>query len=348
MHSDWQNFLSSEGAVIENGAPAHFGDAAAERRAAADSDVLVELSSLSLIRARGTDTAAFLQGQLSNDVRRLDANTSQLSSYSTPKGRMLAVLRLLRRDDDYLLQFPAALHETLVKRLRMFVLRSKVTLEDAADLVVFGLSGPRAEALLAQVSLPAPEVPDQCLTQDAVTVLRISGHLPRFEIVAPGDRAKGIWRTLAGEARPCASPVWRWLEIRAGIPVVLPETSEAFVPQMANLDLVGGVSFKKGCYPGQEIVARVQYLGQLKQRMYLAHVETPVAPKAGDALFAPEFGDQSAGTVVDAQPAPGSGYDLLLVAQIASARTADLRLATPSGARLTLMPLPYAVSENAG
>jgi folate-binding protein YgfZ len=348
VHSDWQNFLKSLGAVSANDAPAHFGDAAAERRAAAESDALIDLSYLSLIRARGADTATFLQGQLSNDVRRLEAGTSQLSSYCTPKGRMLAVMRLFRRDGDCLLQVPAVLREDLLKRLRRFVLRSRVTLEAADDLVAFGLSGPRTESLLAARSLPVPGSPDQARTDGAVTVLRVSGHPPRFQIIAPVETATGLWRAFAVEARPCASPVWRWLEIRAGMPVVLPETGEAFVPQMANLDLVNGVNFKKGCYPGQEIVARLQYLGQLKQRMYLAHLESPVAPRPGDAVFAPDVGERSAGTIVDAQPAPEGGFDVLVVAQITSARGAGLRLASPSGAPLALRTLPYPLPEGAG
>lgn len=346
MSTDWQSFLRGLGAVVEGGAVAHFGDPAGERAAAAGGDVVVELSHLALVRARGTDTMTFLQGQLSNDIRQLDASHSQLSSYSTPKGRMLAVFRIFRRDEDCLLQLPAALRDDIAKRLRMFVLRSKVTLDNADDLAAFGISGPRAAELVREVVGVLPGAPNGCATQNGISVLNLPGLFARFEIVAGLDEAQRLWRALAARARPCASPVWRWLDIWAGLPTVLPATSEAFVPQMANLDVLGGVNFKKGCYTGQEIVARVQYLGQLKQRMYRAHVETGAAPLAGDTIHAEDFGEQAAGTVVDAQPSPAGGYDLLAVVQVASARHGNLRLRALSGEPVALQPLPYPVPED--
>ncbi len=130
--------------------------------------------------------------------------------------------------------------------------------------------------------------------------------------------------------------MWAWLDIMAGIPSVHPGTNEEFVPQMANLEVVGGVNFKKGCYPGQEIVARMQYLGKLKQRMYRAHFAGEVAPRPGDAIYAPDFPGQSAGTVVEAQPSPDGGYDLLAVIQISSADAGELHFGSETGPRLTL------------
>jgi hypothetical protein len=138
--------------------------------------------------------------------------------------------------------------------------------------------------------------------------------------------------------------VWDWLDIMAGIPGVHPETSDAFVPQMANLEIVGGVNFKKGCYPGQEIVARMQYLGKLKQRMYRARFEGNTQPHPGDSIFAPDFPGQSAGTVVAAQPAPDNGFDLLAVIQISSAEAGELHLGSETGPKLSLQNLPYPVA----
>jgi folate-binding protein YgfZ len=139
--------------------------------------------------------------------------------------------------------------------------------------------------------------------------------------------------------------VWSWLDIMAGLPTVLPETSEAFVPQMANLEILGGVNFKKGCYPGQEIVARMQYLGRLKQRMFRAHVDSPQRPMPGLDVHCPEFGEQSAGAVVDAQPSPRGGYDLLAVIQISCARSEELRLGDRQGPRLKIETQPCAIPE---
>ena len=348
VNEAWKSFLLKQGAVLESERVLHFGHAAPERRTAAQGHILADLSDQVLIRARGDDTLNFLNGQLSNDLRQLDAAHSQLASWCSPKGRMLVIFRLFRRGSDTLLQFPAALLENTLKRLRMFVLRSKVTLENVeAELVSIGLSGPDAKKILAEAAGFAPGGDNACETRDDVTIISMPGPHPRYEIIAPTAAVEKLWESLKSKATPVGPAVWAWLDIMAGIPSVHPGTSEEFVPQMANLEAVGGVNFKKGCYPGQEIVARMQYLGKLKQRMYRAHVEGDVMPRPGDPIFAPDFPGQSAGTVVDAQAAPDNGYDLLAVIQISSATAGKLHLASETGPQLSLHPLPYAISSAA-
>ncbi len=348
MNPNWRAFLESDGAVFEDGVTAHFGDPAAELRAAANSDALVDLSHLSLIRATGADAQSFLQGQLSNDIKLLNESRSQLSSYSTPKGRMLAIFRIFRQGDAYLLQLPAVLRDDTLKRLKMFVLRAKVSLEPADDLVALGISGPKAAALVAEATHMAPPADvNGCATHATMSVLALPGPQPRFEIVATLDTARACWDALKTHAQRCAPSVWEWLDIMAGVPTVLPATREAFVPQMANLDLVSGVNFKKGCYPGQEIVARVQYLGQLKSRMVRLHAEAASPPRAGDAVYSAAFGAQAAGTVVDAKPSPTGGYDLLAVIQLSAAKSGDLCLGAPEGPAAQLLDLPYPLPEPA-
>ncbi|MCR4347258.1 MAG: folate-binding protein YgfZ [Sulfuricaulis sp.] len=345
MINAWKSFIQSQGAILEDERVQHFGNPAIERRAAAQGNVLVDLSELSLIRARGADTQNFLNGQFSNDLRSLDATHNQLSSWCSPKGRMLVIFRLFRRGDDTLLQLPAALLETTLKRLKMFVMRAKVTLDPVNDeLVGFGISGPDAEKLLHDATGFAPGSVDGCETRDEITIARLPGPHPRFEIIAATDVATKLWNSLKAKATPVGPSAWAWLDIMAGIPSVHPETSDVFVPQMANLEIVGGVNFKKGCYPGQEIVARMQYLGKLKQRMYRAHVENDALPRPGDAIFAPDFPGQSAGTVVAAQPAPDNGFDLLAVIQISSAEAGKLHHGSENGPRLSLQNLPYPVA----
>jgi folate-binding protein YgfZ len=343
MNQDWQSFLKGEGGVFADGRLVHFGNPGQERASAANDTVLVDLSHLALIRARGPDAVPFLQGQLSNDIRLVDGQHCQLTSYSNPKGRMLAILRVFRQGEDYLLQLPESLREDIVKRLRMFVMRSKVTIDNADDFVALGISGPQATPLVQQIMGSVPLQPDECVNRDMLSAIRLPGLLPRFAVVTTTGEAMRIWRDCSSRAQRCAPPVWSWLDIMAGLPTVLPETSEAFVPQMTNLELVGGVNFKKGCYPGQEIVARMQYLGRLKQRMYRAHTETGPRPLPGMDIHAPDFGDQSAGTVVDAQPSPRGGYDLLAVIQISSAQAGELYLDNRQGPRLSIEPLPYPI-----
>ncbi len=343
MNETWQSFIRNQGATLEGERVLHFGNPEQERRAAARGDVLIDLSDLALIRARGSDVQNFLNGQLSNDVRQLDAAHSQLAAWCSPKGRMMAVFRLFRRGDDYLLQLPAVLRENLLKRLRMFVLRAKVALEDADDLVGFGLSGAQAESLLRETAGFAPSGENGGETRGEITIMNIPGPYPRFEVVAPAAASMQLWNGLKPKATPTASPVWAWLDIMAGIPNVYPETNEEFVPQMANLELIGGVNFKKGCYPGQEIVARMQYLGRLKQRMYRAHVADANPLRPGMSVYAPDFPGQSAGTVVDAQSAPDGGYDLLAVIQTSSVTKGTLRLGNENGPLLMLQTLPYSI-----
>jgi hypothetical protein len=149
---------------------------------------------------------------------------------------------------------------------------------------------------------------------------------------------------LATALTPVGTACWEWLEIRNGIPLITPATQEQFVPQMANMELIGAVNFHKGCYPGQEIIARTQYLGQLKRRMVLAHVEGETPPQAGDALFGSELEGQASGMVVNAQAAPDGGYDLLAVAQTTSIADAVLHFRSADGPLLSIQALPYALA----
>ncbi len=347
VNETWKAFIESQGGVLEGERVQHFGHAAQERRAASQGNVLTDLSDFALIRARGAEAQDFLNGQLSNDTRLLDAAHRQLASWCSPKGRMLVIFWLFQRGQDYLLQLPSVLQENILTRLRKFVLRTKVTLDNVeAELVSLGLSGPDTEQILRETLGFAPNRDNGCETRGETTVISLPGPHPRFQIVAPPATVITLWDSFKFKAVPVGPPVWAWLDIMAGIPTVLPQTNEEFVPQMVNLETVGGVNFKKGCYPGQEIVARMQYLGKLKQRMYRAHVVAEVAPRPGDAIYAPDFPAQSAGTVVDAQPSPGDGYDLLAVIQISSATAGELHIGNETGPQLTLQSLPYSVVTN--
>jgi hypothetical protein len=342
MNRVWKSFLQDQGARFKGEAALGFAEPAREMDAVAKTTVLVDLSDQALIRVRGADARDFLNGQLSNDVRRVDERHSQLAAWCTAKGRALAVLRVFRRGTDYYLQLPAGLQETVLTRLRTFVLRAKVILEPAdAEFVSLGLAGPWAESLLPETLGNAPVDPDGCVTHAEVTVVRLPGPAPRFLLIAPPATARAQWQRLRAHATPVGPPAWAWLDIAAGIPRVYPQTSEAFVPQMLNLEILGAVDFKKGCYPGQEIVARTHYLGRLKQRMVRAHTDAEAQP--GMPVYAPELPGQATGSVVDAALAPDGGYDLLAVVHLRSAATGVLHLGTETGPILSLLPLPYSL-----
>jgi len=343
MNASWQSFLESLGAVIKDGRVLHFGDASAEIRYALDQPIVADLSDLSLIQFAGEDAQTYLQGQLSNDLRQLDGSNSQLTSYCTPKGRILANFLLWQNaPQSYLAQLPASLREPIQKRLNMFVLRAKVKVSDASDAWVrLGVGGPGAQAVLESVLGAVPSAAHGLLAHASGSILRLPGDL--FELLIAPDQAATIWNKLTQQAKPVGTAVWDGLMIRAGIPTILPGTQEAFVPQMINYELIGGVNFKKGCYPGQEIVARTQYLGKLKRRMYVGKLILETAPQPGDELFSADMPDQASGIIVNAAPAPSGGYDVLAVLQIASAEGNAMHWKSLDGPTLTLGVLPYAI-----
>ena len=337
--SDWQSFLAGRGARFDPPGVASFGNPLAELLAARDGTIVADLSHNALLAVTGDDAAAFLQGQLTNDVQALAPGGAQRNGWCSPKGRLLATFLLMRRDDGFLMMLPAEIAEPVAKRLRMFVLRSKVKIEDASERFrSIGIAGKGAVAAAAAAFGRAPAV---MASVERDGSLCVALAIDRFVVLAAIESAPALWEALAREATQAGKDAWDWTAIRAGIPTVVAKTQDEFVPQMANFELVGGVSFKKGCYPGQEIVARTQYRGILKKRMALAHVEG-ATPTPGQSVYSPAFGDQSAGTVVNAAAAPEGGHDFLVVAQLESLREGNLRLGAPDGARIAIRSQPAA------
>ncbi len=348
MNSIWQEFLEQRNAEINDNHIVSFGDPQQERDTTASGHVIADLSAYGLIRAQGEDAETFLQNQFTNDVKLVSDTHSQISAYCSPKGRMLAIFRLFKRGDCYYLRLPRSILEATLKRLRMYILRSKVTLEDASDeLVRLGFAGPEAPQKLASILKTVPAESNAVIQHDGITLIRLPGALPRYECHAEAETLVSLWQRLARQAVPVGTDCWHWLTIHAGVPEISPRTIDTFVPQMANLTALGGISFSKGCYPGQEVVARMHYLGKLKRRMYLAHVESTTLPLPGDNLYTSAEAEQSAGKVVQAQFAPGGGVDLLAVIQIASAEKEELHLESESGPVLKLLDLPYTVTNEA-
>jgi len=338
----WKTLLQSQGAAIEGGTVLHYGNPAAERAAAVDGTIVADLSQLGVIAFSGEDAAAFLQGQLTNDVRSLHADAAQWNGYCSPKGRLLGNFLMWRRGEDYCLQLSGDLLAGVLKRLSMFILRARVQGRDASDESVrLVVAGPQALAAVGAAMGAVPETAMRSVSCEAGQAIRVGAD--KFVLSVAPARAAAVWQALRQTAAPVGAPVWDWLRLNAGIPMIVAATREQFVPQMVNLEAIGGVSFQKGCYPGQEIVARSQYLGKLKRRMFLAHVEAEAAP--GDSLYSADIEGQATGTVVNAAPAPAGGFDVLAVAQVESASTQTLHLKSADGAALTLKPLPYALPE---
>lgn len=342
MNSDWQNFLAQQGAHIEDGTVQNFGSLQTELLAARENTVLCDLSQFGTIRVAGEEAQKFLQNLLSNDINVVNSKTAQLSSFNSAKGRMLATFMIWQSNSEYYLQLPRSLAAAMHKKLSMYVLRSRVKVSDSSDEVIsLGLSGSSAADLIKQHFNAVLEQDWSVAQHEHGSVIRIAAN--RFQISTNTQQAITLWNSLAVSAKPAGSGCWDWLNIRAGLPVITPATQEQFVLQMANLDVLDGVSFKKGCYPGQEIVARTHYLGKQKRRMFLAHIETETAVEAGNELFSEEMPDQPCGMVMNASAAPDGGFDLLAVIQISSHESNDVHLHSPQGAKLAFLPLPYAL-----
>lgn len=343
MQAEWKEFLAAGGAEFDGAdTVVSYGNPQAELSVALSGTVFADLSQQGVLAVRGADAEGFLQGQFTNDVRHLDAVHSQLNGYCSPKGRLLASFRLWREDDGFRLSMPRVMLEPVTRRLQMFVMRSAVAVEDVSDREVrLGVSGASAAAELQNLIPDLPDAADGVSRSGGCTVLRLPGVQPRFEVHGPLVAMKKLWDTLNVRAAPVGTGAWELLDIVAGIPAVLPETADAFVPQMVNFQHIGAVSFKKGCYPGQEVVARMQYLGKLKRQMYLARVDAAAAPRPGDELFASDAPEQSAGKVVNAAPHPDGGYQVLAVVQIASRNGGPVRLGGAQGPELLFCDLPY-------
>jgi len=309
-----------------------------------ESPVLVPLPELGAVSVSGADAVSFLQSQLTNDVGRLGTDQMQLSGYCTAKGRLLATFHQWRADDTVFLRMPREIVASVVKRLSMFVLRAKAKVADASDaFTTYALLGAGSAPVLSDAGLAVPESP---WTSASTGDIRIDRVLPtpdgveRFLLTTRGNAQLPLPQALA----QAPASAWWLSEIEAAVPTVFTATQEKFVPQMINFEVLGGVDFKKGCYPGQEIVARSQYLGKLKRRMNIAHVEGVVDVSAAADVFASD-GAQPIGTVVMAAALPAGGSALLFEAPIDRVESGSLHLQDTAGPRLTLRPLPYALFD---
>jgi folate-binding protein YgfZ len=292
-----------------------------------------------VIAISGADAIAFLQGQLSIDVGALPDDRWRYASFNTPQGRVYATLALWREGDGYRALVPVDVAAAFCRRLSMYVLRSKVAIADLGGQVArIGVGGPQAAAVLA--SGGAPVVAGGSVARDGdATFLGFAGQ--GVVVLAPPARIEALAAAFAAHAVRAPFAVWEWLAIRAGAVAVGAAIQDRFVAQMLNLDLLGGIDFEKGCYTGQEIVARTHYLGRLKERTAGFHCDSPAA--AGDRLYSVAFPGQACGTVVAAASAPGGGVELLAVVQSAALAADDLALGAVDGPALTRFALPYAL-----
>ncbi|SDQ55358.1 hypothetical protein SAMN05443245_1812 [Paraburkholderia fungorum] len=302
------------------------------------------LTQFGVIDATGDDAASFLHGQLTNDTQHLDAATARLAGYCSAKGRLLASFLTWRSGDTIRLLVSKDVQAAVQKRLSMFVLRAKAKLTDASgELAVVGLAGDVRRALSGVFDA----LPDGVHVQvDSTTgsLIRVPDALERLRYLWIGPKAQvdAHLASLDEKLTRVSPAVWDWLDIRAGEPRITQPVVEQFVPQMVNFDVLGAVNFRKGCYPGQEVVARSQYRGTIKRRTSLANVAGELdAVRAGTELFHSDDPGQPCGMIVNAASAQGGGVDLLVEIKLASLESGSVHLGAADGPALRFLTLPY-------
>ena len=354
MHN-WMSFLEQQGARDIDATTSSIGSFGSNSAGVPPmTDFLVPLTGFGLIDASGDDAASFLHNQLTNDVSHLGINEARLAGYCTPKGRLMATFLMWQTEGKILLQLPRELQPAIQKRLQMFIMRAKATLTDAGEQKVqLGLAGPAATAALKTWFPELPATPYAKVDGNTGTLIRLAdtadidnaaaAGVARYLWVLDAEAARAAWPTLATVLQPVGAAVWQLAEVRAAIPVVTAATQDRFVPQMINFEAVGGVNFQKGCFPGQEIVARSQYLGKLKRRMMPATVESMDA-SAGMEVFSSEDPDQACGTLVSAAP-NGITSSACLVEIKLAALAASVHLGSIDGPLLQFHALPYVLAD---
>lgn len=329
MNQHWKNFLLSGNATGQDNqivlpSPQHESN----KR-------IYPISHLAVLEVTGKHAAKLLQGQITCNINDITDIKSSLGALCNPKGRAIATFLLVKKMDAFLLVLPIELLESVKKRLQMYILRSDVTLTDSSNkLCLIGLSHPDCR-LSGQ---PSPEHLFATTQNEHISV-DLSSMQNRYLVIAEADNAIAIWSERVGNQgfQPENSDQWRYLDIISGIPWLTTETSEEFIPKMLNLDKLGGISFNKGCYTGQEIVARTHYLGKAKREMFLAECDIEAAPEPNSAIIDDSTG-QSTGKVLLAQN-KGHICKMLIVLQLSETNTYNLKLMGQNQGKIKLLTL---------
>lgn len=328
------NKLKQAGAVLdEHGVVQRFAEPEREARFATAGEAVALLNGLAVVRVSGADAQSFLAAQLSSDVAGLDLQHVQLSSWCSPQGRVLSAPWLVpQKTEQWLLIVPCDLAEQLVRRMKMFVLRANASVDLADNLALLGVAGDAADIV------PQPTETFALLSADGLSVARIPGDKPRYLCVVEVDSSEALWARLSAILHPIGESAWRLLDIRAGLPRIDSHNTDQYLPQMLNLTAFGAVSFTKGCFPGQEIIARLKYRGTLKRRLYLASYAGNASPAPGQRITLGDEPDRAVGEVIDAQRLADRWY-LTAVIDIAATQSAALTL--HDAGPIDLLDLPY-------
>ncbi|VAW47020.1 tRNA-modifying protein YgfZ [hydrothermal vent metagenome] len=351
LDAQWLNFLTAQNAQFDStGQITSFGQAELERFLIKNGPVLTSLTHQALIKVSGNNAAEFLQGQLTTDIKQISDTQAQLSAYCDPKGQVLAIFLIFKYQNHLYLSFNHSLKAKILKRLKMFIMRADVQLSEVSNqLIHIGFAGEFGDLdiqrrLNTKVKhhyetgfINAEGMKDVC-------VIKVPGPYHKYELFGPANQMQTVWKTLKSNADITNSYDWNLLNITAGIPDITEQTTAHFLAQFLNLDKLNAIDFKKGCFPGQEMIARVHYRGKVTKRMFRIRCEELLDLKAGKILFLiDQNGKSHKLTVINANPNIFEGSLCLAVGTLKTLETIEGNLMTESGKAAFIEPLPYSL-----
>lgn len=354
MNSEWKTFLQEQGASFdETGVIQNFGNPELEHFLVKHGPILSDLSHQALIKVSGEEAATFLQGQFSNDLNEVTDTNGQLTAYCEPQGKVLALMTVFKQDDAFYLSFDGSLKDTILKRLTMFKLRSKVELEDVSDQMIhIGYAGEFADLDLQRAL--STKIKDLYQVErvskeglEGVIGIKIPGPYHRYSLFGNIETIKQVWGTLKGNSECVGKPDWSLLNIVSGQPEVNANTTDTFIAQFLNLDKLEAINFKKGCFPGQEIIARMHYRGKATKRMVRLHIAQEIALTSGEELVLQDNAERSYKfNLVSVGQDIYEGSIALAVTTLKPLESVQGNLTTEEGAIANIEPMPYDLAED--
>lgn len=356
MNPDWKEFLQQNGAEFAtNSADISSDQSEIVSFDGPENETLISSQDLllsnplerGLIKVSGVDAETFLQNQLTNDIRNVSESNHQLSAWCSPKGRIIATFKVFKREGDFYLTLSRDLIERVEKKLRLYVMMSKVIIEDVSNTMIhFSFSGKESDKQIENILGVKFSTNHETLHQKSISFLYThideSTNVSRFDIFVDDiDEAKQLWNQLNEVSSPVGDKGIHLMNILSGLPEITAKSSEDWIPQMVNYIQVEGVDFKKGCYPGQEVVARLNYLGKTKRRMYRIEINTDQLPAIGEEIKSDT--DNNAGKILNSVINAKGKVDALAVLKIADA-IKSLSLVI-NDAPISLLELPYSVED---
>ncbi|WP_373018827.1 folate-binding protein YgfZ [Thiomicrorhabdus sp.] len=350
----WQNFMVEQGAQFaEKGTIKTFGHADLERYLIKHGPVVTSLAHQALLKVSGSDANTFLQGQLTSDINDVSANKAQLSSYCDPKGNVLAIFLIFKYQGDFYLSFDGSLKETIQKRLSMFVLRSDVQITNAGqELIHIGFGGEFGDLdiqrrLETKVKAVYESGHVEAEGMEDVFVVKVPGPYHKYDLFGPVEQIKQAWLKLRDNSDLTNTQDWNLLNIAAGIPEITAANAGTFTAQFLNLDKLEAINFKKGCFPGQEIIARIHYRGKVTKRMLRIRLEETVDLAPGDTLTLHDNSGKNHNLeVINSNPDILGGTRCLAVGTLKSLGNVEGNLMSESGQLATIEPLPYSITDD--